>query len=213
MTTDYLTEQEQVELLKNWIRQYSLVILAGVIIAFIAIFGWRTWQQRQYRITSHASSVYDEMLTMRAQNDPDATLIQAKKLFAHYANTTYGSLAALMLARDASNKKNYSEAEQHLNWAIGNSGDSSIRQIARIRLARVLIAEQKYQAAVTTLNKIENKNFSGLINEVKGDALLFIGDKNKARDAYKQALTDLPNAEVIRPLLQMKYDNLVTSNQ
>ncbi len=45
--TEYLTEQEQVELLKNWIKQYSLVILAGVLIAAIGISGWRYWQQRQ----------------------------------------------------------------------------------------------------------------------------------------------------------------------
>ena len=76
--TEYLTEQEQIELLKAWIKQYSLVILAGVLIAVITISGWRYWQQRQNKILSHASAVYDEMLTMRAQNDGTVTLIQAQ---------------------------------------------------------------------------------------------------------------------------------------
>lgn len=210
--TDYLTEQEQVELLKNWVRQYSLVILAGVVVAFVGIFGWRTWQQRQIRITSHASAVYDEMLTMRAQNDPAATQTQAKKLFDHYAKTTYGPMAAFMLARDAVIKKNYPEAEKQLNWAIAHSNTPAIRQIGRIRLARVLVVEHKFKEAVATLDKVEDKSFNGLTNEVKGDAWLFMGDKEKARESYKQALTDLPNAESIRPLLQMKYDNLVTTN-
>lgn len=210
--TDYLTEQEQVELLKNWIRQYSLVILAGVFIAFLAIFGWRTWQQRQIRIYSHASSVYDDMLTTRAQNDPAGTLVQAQKLFEHYSGTTYGPLAAFMLARDAAIKGNYPESEKQLNWALKKSNTPALRQIARIRLARVLIAQKKYEDAIHTLEKIEDKSFNGLTNEVKGDALLFKGDKAKAREAYKQALNELPNAEVIRPLLQMKYDNLATIN-
>ena len=46
--TEYLTEQEQIELLKTWIKQYSLVIiLTAWSFAIVAITGWRYWQQRQ----------------------------------------------------------------------------------------------------------------------------------------------------------------------
>lgn len=210
--TDYMTEQEQVEILKNWIKQYSLVILMGVVIAAITITGWRYWQQRQAKILSHASAVYDEMLTKRAQNDPGATLVQAKKLFSHYPQTTYGQIAAFMLARDAITLKNYEEAEKHLNWVLSHNKTPSIKQIARIRLARVLITEQKFEQAIKVLEKIEDKNFNGLTDEVRGDAYLGMKKLDMARQSYQQALADLPNAEVIRPLLQMKYDNLATTN-
>jgi predicted negative regulator of RcsB-dependent stress response len=210
--TDYLTEQEQIEILKKWIKQYSLVILTGVVIAMVCITGWRYWQQRQAKILSHASAVYDEMLTKRAQNDASATLVQAQKLFSHYSQTTYGQMAAFMLARDAVVKKNYPEAEKHLNWVLDHSSIASIRQIARIRLARLLIAEHKPDAALKVLEKVEDKYFNGLTDEVRGDAYLTMKDTVKARLAYQQALADLPNAEVIRPLLQMKYDNLATTN-
>ena len=46
---------------------------------------------------------------------------------------------------------------------------------------------------------MDDKNFAGLIDEVKGDAYLALNDKDKARQAYQQALDELPNAEVIRP--------------
>lgn len=210
--TDYLTEQEQVEILKSWIKQYSLVILAGVVIAVIAITGWRYWQQRQIKILTHASAVYDEMLTKRAQNDPAATLVQAQKLFSHYSQTTYGQMAALMLARDATIKKNYKEAEKQLNWVLDHSKIAAIRQITRIRLARLLIAQNKAPDAIKLLEKIEDKNFNGLTDEVKGDAYIAMKDPVMARKSYQQALSDLPNAEVVRPLLQMKYDNLATTN-
>lgn len=210
--TEYLTEQEQIELLKNWIKQYALVIIAGVIVAVIAISGWRYWQQRQNKILSHASSIYDEVLTKRAQNDPEGTLVQAEKLFSHYANTVYGQMAALMLARDAVVNKNYSEAEKHLNWVIKNSHVSSFKQIARLRLARLYISEQKPEQSISVLEKVEDNSFNGLTNEVRGDAYLAMKNIDKAREAYKQALSDLPNAEGIRPLLQMKYDNLTTTN-
>lgn len=207
-----MTEQEQVEILKNWIKQYSLFILAGVVIAFIAISGWRYWQQRQAKILSHASSVYDEMLTKRSQNDPAATLVQAKKLFQHYPNTSYGQMAALMLGRDATIKKNYPEAEKHLNWVLGHSKTPSIRQIARLRLARVLLAENKAKNSLALLETVDDKSFKGLTEEIKGDAYMQMNNKVKARSAYQQALSELPNAEVIRPLLQMKFDDLATTN-
>jgi len=141
--TEYLTEQEQIELLKNWVKQYSLVILAGVVVAVVAITGWRYWQQRQTKILYHASAVYDEMLAMRSQNDVQATLVQAKKLFSHYPQSVYGQFAALMLARDAAQKKNYDEAQKYLNWVIDHTNVPSINQIARLRLARIFIAKTK----------------------------------------------------------------------
>ena len=210
--TEYLTEQEQIEILKGWVKQYSLVILAGALVAIAAITGWRYWQDRQNKILDHASSVYDEMLTRRAQNDSAATLVQAQKLFAHYSQTTYGAMAALMLARDAVAKKNYPEAEKQLNWLIDNSKVNSFRQIARLRLARINIAEQKPDEALKLLQTIEDKNFNGLTDEIKGDAYLAMKNITKAREAYQQALSELPNAESIRPLLQMKYDNLTTNS-
>lgn len=209
--TEYLTEQEQVELLKSWIKQYSLVILTGVFLAIIAITGWRYWQQRQYKINSHASAVFDEMLTARAQRNETAATAQANKLFTHYSNTAYGQFAALMQARSAIMTNNYPEAENQLNWVINHSNVASIRQIARLRLARLLVAQHKSTESLTVLNIVEDKSFNGLIDEIKGDAYLSINNRDMARQWYHQALNELPNAEVIRPLLQMKYDNLVTN--
>lgn len=208
--TEYLTEQEQIDLLKNWIKQYSVVILAGVVIAIIAITGWRYWQHHQFKTLAHASSVYDEMLTMRAQNDPAATLLQAEKLFTHYPRTTYAQIAAFMLTRDAIVKKDYPTAAKQLHWVLDHSNIPSIRQIARIRLARVLIADKKPEEGVKVLQQVEDKSFNGLTDEVKGDAYLAMKNLAMARQSYQQALSELPNAEVIRPLLQMKYDNLAT---
>lgn len=209
--TDYLTEQEQIDLLKNWIKQYGPVILAGILAAVILVTGWRYWQDRRARILSHASSVYDEMLTMRARNDPAATLVQAKKLFTHYSHTTYGQMAAFMLARDAINYKNYKEAEKQLNWVLDHSNSSPIRQIARIRLARVLIAEKKPADSIKLLQTVDDKYFNGLIDEIKGDAYLALNKVDMAKKSYQYAITELPNHDNIRPLLQMKYDNLSTA--
>lgn len=208
--SEYLTEQEQVELLKNWVKQYSMVILLGVAISMLGIYGWRFWQHRQYKILSHASSVYDEMLTKRVQNDAAATEIQASKLFEHYDKTAYGQFAAFMTARDAVISKDFAKAETELTWVIDHSKIDSMRQIARLRLARIYLTQNNPKASLALLDTIEDQSFNGLISEVKGDAYLALHDTDNAREAYQRALNELPQAESIRPLLQMKYDNLAT---
>jgi predicted negative regulator of RcsB-dependent stress response len=210
--TDYLTEQEQIELFKNWLKQYSLVIIAGIALAIFAATGWRYWQQRQATILDRASSVYNEMLTLRTQNEPSAGLVQAQKLLTHYPQTVYAQMAAFILARNAILKNDYPEAEKKFNWIIEHSHVASIRQIARIRLARIMIADNKPKKAIETLTTIEDKYFNGLTDEIRGDAYLKMKDRIKARESYQTALTELPNAESIRPLLQMKYENLTTIN-
>lgn len=208
--TEYMTEQEQIQQLKNWVKQYGVTIIAGILIALAVTSGWRYWQDYRNRILSHASSVYDEMLTLRAQGNSNGAIIQAKKLLTHYDNSPYAPMAALMLARDAVLKKNYPEAHTQLQWVIHHSKDKAIREIARLRIARLLIAEKKPQEALDFLKKVEDKNFNGLIDEIRGDAFISMNDTASARSAYQLALEELPNAEVTRPILQMKYDNLAT---
>jgi predicted negative regulator of RcsB-dependent stress response len=209
--TDYLTEQEQIELFKNWFKQYSLVIVAGILIAILTVSGWRFWQQRQLKTLLHASSLYDEMLNLQNQNASGA-LLQDQKILTHYPKTVYAQLAALMLARNAILKKDFPEAEKELNWVLDHSHIASIQQIARIRLARLLIDQHKPEEALQTLAKIDDKNFNSLTDEIKGDAYLAMKDTVKAWQSYKVALEELPNAESRRPLLQMKYENLTTIN-
>jgi len=210
--TDYLTEQEQIELLKSWIKQYSRVILLGVLLAIVCISGWRFWQQRELKITTRASRIYDEMLTARAQNDLSATTAQAQKLRTRYTKTIYGDLASLMLARDAISKKDYQNAIAPLSEVIKQSKVQGIRQIARLRLARVYLMLNQPEKSLHALEKVDDKTFIGLIEEIRGDTYLLMKKNDLARASYKAALTSLPHADEIRPLLQMKYDNLATGS-
>lgn len=209
--TDYLTEQEQIQQLKSWIKQYGPTILGGVLLALALTYGWHYWQNYQNRIMTHASLIYDEMLGMRAQDNADGSTTQAKKLISDYPKTPYASMAALLLAREAVKKNNYAEAISRLNWVIDHSKSKSLREIARLRIARILVAEQKPSEALNLLKIIDDNDYAGLADETKGDAYLAMNDQPSARQAYASALKKLPQAQSTRPLLQMKYDNLANS--
>lgn len=208
--TEYLTEQEQVQQLKTWLKQYGPTVLLGILLALIMTTGWRYWQNYHNKVLIHASSIYDEMLILRAQNNASGAIIQAQKLLNHYRKTPYADMASLLLARDAVLKKNYPEAIRQLNGVVHHSKNSSLREIARIRIARILLTEQKPDDALNLLKKMDDKNYIGLVDEVRGDAYLAKQDPAAARHAYQLALQELPNAEITRPILEMKYTNLTT---
>jgi len=206
--SELLTEQEQIQQLKDWVKQYGLTIVLGIVLALIITSSWRYYQGYRNKQLARASSVYDEMLAARSQNNSEAATASANNLITKYTRSPYANMAAFMLARAAVLKKNYPEAKEKLNWVIDHSSQNSVREIASIRLARVQVAEKHYDEALTTLNNTSDEAFKGLADEVRGDAYLAKNDVASARNAYKLALTELPNAEVTRPLLQMKFDNL-----
>lgn len=205
-----MTEQEQIQQIKTWLKQYGFTIVLGILLALVLTTAWRYWQTYQENKLIHASFVYDEMLNLRAQNKMDAALKQANKLITDYPGTPYAPMATLLRAKDAVSKKNYSEASTQLQWVLDHSKDSGLREIALTRLARILIAEKKPQEAIRSLATIDDKSFMGLIDEIRGDAYFSMNDMTSARSAYKRALQELPNAEMMRPILKMKYDNLAT---
>ena len=207
-----MTEQEQLQEIKTWIKQYGPTVLAGILIAFGITSAWHAWQNYQTKKLVHASGVFDEMLELRAQNNLDGATVQANKLVSDYANTPYAQMAAFNLARTATLNKNYAEANRQLAWVMDHSKEHSIQQIARIRSARVLLTQNKPDAALTLLAQVDDKAFIGLIDEIRGDAYLLQKDTVSAQKAYKLALTEIPNAEINRPILQMKYNNLATEN-
>ena len=133
-----MTEQEQVQQIKNWLKQYGFTILAGIAIALVITSSWHYWQNYSNKVLTHASAVYDEMLTLRAQGNASGAIVQAQKLLSHYANTPYSQMAAFLLAREAVSKKNYPEAITQLNWVIDHSKDKSMREIARTLLHEYL---------------------------------------------------------------------------
>jgi predicted negative regulator of RcsB-dependent stress response len=211
LTEEYMTEQEQIEQLKRWLKQYSSTIVAGIVLAVILMASWHFWETYHNKVLFHASNVYDEMLALRAQNEISPAAVQAKKLMQHYKKTPYAQMAALMLARDAVINKNYADATKHLTWVIDHSKTAPIRQIAKIRLARVYIAEKKTTEALDILKNVDSDSFAGLVDEIRGDAYLQQNEKAQAKAAYQNALQELPKEDVTQtPLLQIKLDNLAT---
>ena len=93
-----LEEQDQLEDLKAWWKQWGNTI-AGIVIALslgvIAVQGWRWWTQQQ---TTHASVLYDAVSTAARANDAAKTKDAMAQLADKYGGTGYAPRAALIAA-------------------------------------------------------------------------------------------------------------------
>ena len=60
---DLLSEDEQWEALKRWVRNNGLQVLGMVAVLLLAWFGWKWWQGRADEKAVAASVMYDQVLT------------------------------------------------------------------------------------------------------------------------------------------------------
>lgn len=209
--TEYMTEQEQIEQLKNWVKQYGMTVLTGVLIAAACLFGWHSWQQHQNKTLASASYLYDNMLDQKNLHLNDKAKQSAQQLIKNYTHTPYAQLAALLMANFAVNEKKYEDAIERLDWVGKQTTSDSIKNIAILRTGRILLFQNKKQEALKLLDRIQTPAFATLKNALKGDIYLSLNDPIKARNAYQTAITAASTQDVTeKALLQMKIDNLTT---
>lgn len=208
---DYaMTENDQVEQLKKWWHEYGTAAIVGILIAIIGGFSWHGWQQHREKVLAHASVRYEQLLTNIVNGETDVAAEQANRLMDRYSHTPYAQLAAMQLARLAVYENNFPIAEEKLRWLIKHGNNDALRAVAKIRLARVLLADKKPEEALDVLASNNNKAYAAAAEAVKGDILVSMGKTVEAKQAYQNALKAFPAIEVMQPLLQMKLDDLAT---
>ncbi len=206
---DYLTEDDQWEALKRWLKENGAWIIGGVVLGAALLFGFRWREDHIARNAESASGEYEQMqAALKAHKDARATEL-AGELQQDFAGTPYADHAQLSLAADEVHKGQLDKAAQRLAAVADKSDDAHLRQIARVRLARVQLAQNKPDDALATLGKVKEGSFSGLVSQVRGDVLLSKGDRKGALEAYRAALLDVgPGGMIDANELQLKVNDL-----
>ncbi|MFM9757068.1 YfgM family protein [Aeromonas dhakensis] len=200
----YTTEEQQVEVIKNWWKENGTSVIAGTVIGLVGLFGWRYYNEHQQTTQEAASQAYNEMSAQLAKGDA-AGFEQAQSFISAHKGDSYAELAALQLAAAAVKAGKLDLAAEQLTQ-VATSGDESIRPIAALRLARVLNDQGKADEALAQLGKINNDAFKAQVAEVRGDILQKQGKSEEARDAY-QAAADAGGLQSSAEL-KLKMDDL-----
>lgn len=208
----YTTDQQQMDQFHQWWKNNGTSTIVIFIVALSLSFGWRFWLQHQETVLTQASANYEQLLNNVVNNNNTGAIQVANTLMQDYSHTPYAPLAALMLARQFVYQGNYTDAENQLVWVMHHAHNKAIRQIARLRAARVLLAQNQPQQALLMLSKIDDNAYQPVIDEITGDCFVALGQFDRASQSYQQATTILPGYDVAQPILRMKLDNLSVAN-
>jgi len=203
------TEEEQLEAMKKWWAENGWSIVGGVVIGLAAIFGWRSWETYQQTQAEAASNLYSNLIVEMRQNKKDQARELAQKLLDEYTSTSYAVFASLMLARLDTEAGNLASAIQHLQWAMDNTKQDEFKHLARLRMARVLLDDNKPGQALALISNIKNQGeFAASYEELKGDIYVRQGEIEKAKIAYQTALAGMDDGLGDNSFLQLKIDDI-----
>jgi len=183
-----LEEQEQLAQLKGWWKDNGasvLVVLAAVVIASAGWFGWRNWQAGQ---AHQAAALYDSLQKGLQANDAKSVRDASGSLVEGFPRTLYASMAALASARFHLERGDTKSARAQLQWVVDRSSSEELRDIARLRLAGVLLDEKAHGEALALLEAKHAPAMAAQYAVLKGDILVAQGKGAEAKAAYRLAL-------------------------
>lgn len=204
-----LHEQEQLSNLKYFWQKGGKYIVGLVVVAIVAYMvnvGWNMYKNNQ---SSAAAEIYTQFTEVAAgSRDLDKMLKFTQELQSKYAVTEYSSMASMQSAEAAWKEHKLDIAANLLNWLIDNSKDQGLVNVARVRIADILIDEQKFDKALKQLQQPHDSAFDVIYYMKRGDLYVAKGDLNRARDAYKEALQKAGQDSNVAQEVQLRLDVL-----
>jgi predicted negative regulator of RcsB-dependent stress response len=201
-----LEEQEQIETLKSWWKQYGNLVTWLLIAALGAYAAWSGWNYYQRSQAAQAGQLYDEITRAVTAKDTARVLRGAADMREKFSRTAYAEMAALTAAKAAFDANDLNGAKAQLQWVVDSGRDEEYRALARIRLAGVLLDEKAYDEGLKVLSADVPVAFAGALADRRGDLLMAQNKVAEARTAYQEALQKSDAKSPGRQLIQLKLD-------
>jgi len=203
-----LEEQEQIDALKHFWRDYGRVVIAAVLAFVLGVGGTQGWKHYKRTRAQEASLQYVKLEQAIAKGDVNEVRNVGSDIVTEYANTPYGPMAALVLAKADHDAGDLDAAAERLEWAAEKAQTDEVKNLARLRLAAVLLDQDQYEAALKQLDQEVAPAFVGVYADLRGDVLVAQGKTAEARAQYQQALDQAGTDSTWRDIVQLKMDAL-----
>jgi predicted negative regulator of RcsB-dependent stress response len=202
------TEQEELEALQKWWKENGRTVVVGLVLGLGGVFGWTAWQSRVEATAERVSVDYQSMVEMAASDDHSEALLRADQIVRDQPDSEYAALAGLLGAKSAFAIGRTDDANRLLGWVAENASRAELRDVARIRSARLLLDQGESDAALTMLARTSTSAFAATVEELRGDILIDNRQSEAAAKAYETALSSDSMTSGSRARLQMKLDDL-----
>ena len=203
-----LEEQEQIDEIKAWWKQYRGIVILVAMATLLTVAGMRGWTYYNNKQGLEAGELYTQLQGAVGANEPKRVQDIAAVITDKYARTGYATFAALAAAKAAFDSGDLAAAQARLQWVVDNARDGEARDIGRLRLSAVLLDQKKYDEALKQLEAQHVDTLSALYADLKGDVLVAQGKPQDARAAYQLALDKSEGKSAYRALIQVKLDAL-----
>lgn len=203
-----LEEQEQLDALKAWWKQWGNYVIYGIAALLIAVAGWQYWQTHTAKQSVEAASHFESLNNALEAGDMKTAREQGALLVDKYGSTPYATRAALLVASINVQGKDTKSAKAQLEWAAANTKEAALRDVARLRLAGLLLDEKDYEGALKQLNAAHTDAYGPRFDDLKGDVYLAQGKTGEARAAYSAAYAKLKDDNPLHGVVEMKLDSL-----
>lgn len=202
-----LEEQEQLDKLKAFWKQFGNIISGVLILVFGSIAAYNGWQWWQRSQSLQAAAMYDEVDRAAKSGDPAKISRAFSDMKERFGGTTYAAQAGLLSAKALYDKGQAEQAKAPLEWVSGNAADESYRAIAKLRLASILFESKGYDAALKLTEGLP-KEFDALAADRRGDILLAQGKREEAKAAFEKAHKAMDERSEYRRLVEVKLNAL-----
>lgn len=203
-----LEEQEQLEQLKDFWKQYGNLITWVLMLTLAAFVAYAWWNKNQADQALKAGVLYDELDQVVSEGDVDKTTRIAKDLADQFPRTTYAAQGGLLAAKVQAEHGKPEAARASLEWVAAHASEAEYQAIARLRLAGLLIDQKQYDAAGKLLAADFPPEFAALAADRKGDLLQLQGKPSEAVAAYQQAWKTMGQDVGYRKVLAAKLTAL-----
>ena len=203
-----LEEQEQLDEIKHFWKQYGNAITWVLIIVLGAYAAWNGYQYWQRSQATQAAAMFDEVDKLAREGDPDKLQRSFDDMKSRFASTAYAPQAGLLVAKTLYEAGKVDGAKAALTWVAEKSTDAGYASVGRLRLAGLLMDSKAYDEALKVLDAGMAPEFAALQADRRGDILLAQGKKPEAKEQYLKAFKLFDEREDYRRLVLVKLNSL-----
>jgi predicted negative regulator of RcsB-dependent stress response len=182
-----LQEQEQLDALKSFWKNYGNLVTWLLILALTAYAGWNGWNWYQRDQAVKAGAMFDELDRAVTAGDADKAGRIFTDLRERFPRTAFAQQGGLAAARLQFEKGQIDAAKASLAWLADNAVEDEARTIARLRLAGLYFDAKQYDQALQQVDAAKAAGFEALAADRRGDVLAAQDKKAEAVAAYQTA--------------------------
>lgn len=203
-----LEEQEQIDEFKDWWRKNGTYVIGAVAAFVIGVSGWKGYEVWSAKQAGESMALFERAMQAAMANDAKSVKELTGQIMENYSRSGYAVPAAWMAGKTNFTAGDLKSAQAQYQYALDHAGDKGLEQLARLRLAAVLLDQKDYAGAQKLLEVEPDAAFAVLFADLKGDVMAIQGKDEEARAAYKLALEKIDAKSPMKAMVEAKLDSV-----